>query len=124
MRLLLDSHALLWAAHRPESLGRSARAAIEDPDNEIAVSMASAWELTIKVSRGRLILGRRVWDMVATLGFSILPIETRHLEYLIDLPWIHRDPFDRMLVAQARADVMTLVTRDSLLGRYDIPILW
>ena len=121
MTLLLDTHVVLWWISGAR-VRRAVRSAIEDAD-EVFVSVASAWEVAIKVALGKLALPGRFEDGVEAHGFSKLPIEFRHAEALVALPRHHADPFDRMLVAQALVEGMTLVTRDGALRAYGVPIL-
>jgi PIN domain nuclease of toxin-antitoxin system len=128
MRLLLDSHTFLWFVGGDASLASAARAAIEDPQNEKFVSHATAWEVAIKISLGKLRLQVDYHDLFpATLlanGFRELPLSFQHFEALLNLPLHHRDPFDRLLVAQAQSEGMTLVSRDPHLAAYGVPLLW
>ena len=125
MKLLLDTHLLLWAAGEPERLSPSARALINDAGNELFFSPASLWEIAIK--RG---LGRRDFQVDARLlrrglldnGYNELPIVSDHVVAIEDLPPIHRDPFDRVLVAQATVEGIALLTIDPLVARYPGPI--
>ena len=118
-RLLLDTHAFLWWRSTPARLGPAARQAIAEAES-VHVSMASAWETTIKVSIGKLRLDTPFEDGIAESGFRPLPIEFRHLDRLAVLPFIHRDPFDRILIAQALTDGLTIVTDDSRIARYEV----
>jgi PIN domain nuclease of toxin-antitoxin system len=120
-RLLLDSHVYLWWITATPMSAQAARA-IRDAD-EIYVSVATAWELTIKVAAGKLRLARPIPESLADNGFGELPILLRHTEALAALPNHHRDPFDRILVAQALAEGLTLVTRDPQLARYPVAVL-
>lgn len=125
MKLLLDTHLLLWAAGEPQRLSKQARALIDDPDNELLFSGASLWEVVIK--RG---LGREDFKVDARLlrrglldnGYSELPIISDHVVTTESLPPIHKDPFDRVLVAQATVEGVTLLTIDSLVSQYPGPI--
>jgi PIN domain nuclease of toxin-antitoxin system len=125
MKLLLDTHLLLWAAGEPRRLSKQARALIENPDNELLFSAASVWEVAIK--RG---LGREDFTVDARLlrrglldnGYSELPIISDHVVATESLPLIHKDPFDRILVAQATVEGITLLTIDSLVSQYPGPI--
>ena len=118
-RLLLDTHAFLWWRGAPARLGPVARHAIAEAET-VYVSMASAWKTTIKVSIGKLKLDARFEDGVSDSGFRPLPITFRHLDCLASLPFLHRDPFDRMLIAQALADNLTIVTGDRRIARYEV----
>jgi len=125
MKLLLDTHLLLWAAGEPERLSTSAQALINDAGNELLFSAASLWEIAIK--RG---LGRRDFQADARLlrrglldnGYSELPIVSEHVVATEDLPPIHKDPFDRVLVAQATVEGIALLTTDPLVAQYPGPI--
>jgi PIN domain nuclease of toxin-antitoxin system len=119
--LLLDTHALIWW-DSGRGLRPAGERAIRDAD-QVYVSAVSGWEIAIKASLGRLRTTRTVSDAVAESGFEELPVRLRHAQLLADLPWHHRDPFDRMLVAQARAERLTLVTRDRVFRSYGIPLL-
>ena len=121
MRLLLDTHALIWW-DGGEGLTAKATAAIRQAD-QVYVSAVSAWEVAIKTSLGRLKPRRTVTDATTESGFEELPIRLRHAEAIGALPWHHRDPFDRMLVAQALTEGLTLVTSDKVFRRYDVRLL-
>jgi len=125
MKLLLDTHLLLWAATSPERLSAEARALIESPENELFFSAASLWEIAIKRSLGRAdfqvdtrLLRRGLLDN----GYSELPIDSMHAVEIESLPAIHKDPFDRMLVAQAIVEGISLITSDNLVAQYSGPI--
>ena len=125
MKLLLDTHLLLWAAGEPERLSKQARSMIGNADNELLFSAASLWEVAIK--RG---LGRKDFNVDARLlrrglldnGYGELPIISDHVVATESLPPIHKDPFDRILVAQATVEGVTLLTIDSLVSQYPGPI--
>ena len=125
MKILLDTHLLLWAAAEPKRLSRRARMLIDDLDNQLLFSAASLWEVSIK--RG---LGREDFKVDARLlrrglldnGYSELPIMSDHVVATENLPLIHKDPFDRLLVAQATVEGVTLLTGDTLLSQYPGPI--
>jgi PIN domain nuclease of toxin-antitoxin system len=125
MKLLLDTHLLLWAAGEPRRLSKQARTLIDNRDNELLFSAASLWELAIK--RG---LGRKDFRVDARLlrrglldnGYGELPIISDHVVAAESLPPIHKDPFDRILVAQASVEGVTLLTMDSLVSQYPGPI--
>lgn len=125
MKLLLDTHVLLWAAADAPQLSPQARALINDADNELFFSAASLWEIAIKKGLGRSdfqvdarVLRRSLLDN----GFSELPIASEHAVGIDGLPGIHKDPFDRILVAQATVEGITLLTCDSFVAQYPGPI--
>lgn len=121
--LLLDTHVFLWWRANDPLLHETAISAISDAD-AVFVSAATAWEAAIKASLGRLELPDSVESGVEDSGFEKLPITFSHAETAAALPSHHHDPFDRMLVAQAAAEGLTLVTHDRKLKAYDVPILW
>lgn len=121
MRLLLDTHVLIWWDEGARLAARAA-GAIREAD-QVYVSAVSAWEIAIKASLGRLVTERRVPDVVAESGFEELPVRLAHAEGAQTLAWHHRDPFDRMLAAQAIHEGLTLVTRDPIFGRYGVKTL-
>lgn len=122
-RLLLDTHVFLWWRSQPARLSDSVRSAIATADL-VFVSAASAWEASIKCSLGRLEIPDTLEAGVLASGFEKLLITFAHAERAGGLPPHHRDPFDRMLVAQAQAEGLTLVTHDGLMEPYDVEILW
>jgi PIN domain nuclease of toxin-antitoxin system len=122
-RLLLDTHVFLWWRGEPARLSSAVRSSIATADI-VFVSAASAWEAAIKVSLGRLELPDTVEAGVLASGFEKLLITFSHAEHAAHLPSHHKDPFDRMLVAQAQAEGLTLVTHDRLLEPYGVEILW
>ena len=122
MRLLLDTHALLWWL-ADEGLNPGARDAIADPANLVAVSAASAWEISIKKALGKLAAPDDLERQVDQGGFTPLPISIAHGLAAGELPRHHDDPFDRMLIAQAFAEELTIVTHDKRFADYDIAIL-
>jgi PIN domain nuclease of toxin-antitoxin system len=128
MRLLLDSHAFLWFVLNDSRLSATAKAKIASPANEILVSPASYWEIAIKVRLGKLALKAPfdpfVADQIAINRFTILHIEPRHAAVLTTLPLHHRDPFDRLLVAQALAEQIEIVSNDPKLDLYGITRIW
>ena len=125
MRLLLDSHVLLWAHGAPDRL-RAARPLLDDTANDLLFSAASAWELAIKVGLGRLTLPEPVdtWvpRRVAALGAQAVPVDVDHATRVAALPPVHRDPFDRILVAQCAAVGATLVSADPVFDRYPVQL--
>jgi PIN domain nuclease of toxin-antitoxin system len=128
VRLLLDTHALLWWLLGDLALSAVARNAIPDPENEVFVSAASAWEITTKFRIGKLpkaaFIVTDIAGTVAQHGFIELPVAIRHGQLAGSLPSIHKDPFDRMLVAQAIVMDMTIVSGDEILSAYGVARLW
>lgn len=125
MKLLLDTHVLLWAASSPNRLSAAARELLEDPDNELIFSAASLWEIAIKsalkredFSANARLLRRGLLDH----GYTELPIESAHAVEVDALPALHKDPFDRILIAQAMVEGITLVTADETVARYPATI--
>jgi PIN domain nuclease of toxin-antitoxin system len=123
MRILLDSHTLLWWMDDPTRLKPAARTAISDPSNLVFASAASIWELGLKVSKGKLRLPLTFHRLLQENGIASLPFAAEHAIASTMLPQMHGDPFDRALVAQCRLESMTLATRDTILGDYGIAIL-
>jgi PIN domain nuclease of toxin-antitoxin system len=123
---LIDSHIFLWAVESPKRLSAVEQSFLTDPRNDVAVSVASLWELSIKISIGRLAISRQVKSIppdhfsrsASQVGIRILPIDVPEAEYVRQLPWIHRDPFDRLIIAQALIGGRVIVTRDSIFARY------
>lgn len=129
MRLLLDTHALIWAVQSPERLGEHARAALTADGAEAYASHVSLWEMAIKRGSGKLDqLDRRAADwfehFVPSSGLRELAITADHLGAVEDLPHLHNDPFDRLLVIQARQGGMAMVTLDNQVSQYGIDVIW
>ena len=122
MRYLLDTHTLLWARTAPNVLSADALAVLESADSALYLSIASLWECAIKSSIGKLDVPDEFYQTVAA-DYEILGIEVSHVEACAKLPMHHRDPFDRMLVAQARLGGLTLLTRDRDIAKYDVPVV-
>ena len=123
MNLLLDSHVLLWWLADDPRLGAKARGAISEGENEVAVSAATVWEIEIKKAAGKLRTDADLWETVREGGFRELAITADHARDAATLPAHHRDPFDRMLVAQARREGLTLVTADPAIEAYPVVTL-
>jgi PIN domain nuclease of toxin-antitoxin system len=121
--LLLDTHVLLWCLSEPERLHPSAREQIESPDSNVWVSAVSGWEMELKRALGKLEAPDDLEAQLRERRFTELPLRLRHVEALRGLPPLHRDPFDRMLVAQCVADDLTLVTHDAQVLAYPIRTL-
>jgi len=128
VRLLLDTHVFIWLVSEPERLPTQAARAVMDGGAELLLSVASIWEMSIKYGLGRLQLpvpvGEYVPDRMSRTGTGTLAIRTEHALAVADLPRHHGDPFDRLLIAQAQTDGLTLVSRDPALRAYDVPVLW
>ena len=121
MILLLDTHLLLWAAGRPDRLSMEARELILNPANELIFSSASLWEITIKRNLNRpdfQVDPRRLWRMLLSHGYRELAVSSEHAIAVDSLPALHKDPFDRILIAQARVERTTLVTADAVVAGY------
>ena len=118
MKLLLDTHLILWWLMDSPSLSAAARALISDPANTIFISAVSLWEIWLKESLGKLRLPPAFDESLAAQSFESLPLTAAQARRVALLPWHHRDPFDRMLVAQAQAEGLTLLTADPALGPY------
>jgi PIN domain nuclease of toxin-antitoxin system len=121
----MDTHTLVWALSSPEALGGEARAALAEAP--FTASVASFWELILKKSKvGALVADPLPWweKYVVGKGIPALSIRTDHVRALASLPDLHKDPFDRVLVAQAIADGLTLVSKDLILARYGVPVVW
>lgn len=128
MTLLLDTHAFLWFCQDDPSLSAAAKSLIEDPENQKLVSIASCWEIAIKAGLGKLNLGEPaetyIPNALAQTGLQLLPISLAHATGVESLPAHHKDPFDRLLVAQALAEVIPLVSRDTAFDPYAVTRLW
>ena len=123
MNLLLDTHALLWWLDDKPTLSAEARDAIADGRNLVFVSAVVIWEVRIKQSLGKLQLPSNFREVLSSQAFDELPMTVDHAHRLAELPPLHRDPFDRMLVAQAMAERLTIVTRDPDIPRYPVRTL-
>ena len=123
---LIDSHIFLWAVESPKRLSAAEQNFLTDPRHDIAVSVASLWELSIKASIGRLAISRHAKSIppdhfgrsASQVGVRILPVETPEAEYVRQLPWIHKDPFDRLIIAQALIGGRMIITRDGVFAQY------
>jgi len=121
MRVLLDTHALLWWLTDDPALGERAKAQIAEPDNMILVSAASLWEIAVKQAIGKIEADiAEIEKAIAAQGMVRLGIDADHLIELVSLPPLHRDPFDRMLIAQARAEDVPLLTADAHIAGYSV----
>jgi PIN domain nuclease of toxin-antitoxin system len=128
MNYLLDTHTLIWFLEDDENLALKARDSISNSSNNCFISIASLWEIAVKASIGKLHLKSdfsKLKDFLAETGFEILPIEFQHLQALLNLDFYHRDPFDRIIIAQAISEGMTLISKDSHFSNYkELKLLW
>ena len=125
MKLLLDSHVLLWVALQPEQLSPAAQQALKDENNELLVSLATPWELAIKISLGKLEVE---WSLIEKttelLGARWMPVKLAHAAAVATLPFHHRDPFDRLLIAQALHEDLFVVSADASFDLYGLRRIW
>jgi PIN domain nuclease of toxin-antitoxin system len=128
MRLLLDSHVFVWWDISPKKIPQHVSAALVNPSNTILLSVASIWEMQIKIQAGKLHLTRPLRDVVLaqqqTNGMGLMPITADHIWALEPLPWYHKDPFDRVLIAQANTEGTRLVSEDHVFSKYAVDIFW
>jgi len=128
MNILLDTHAFLWFIDGSPRLSAQARECIEDEGNGKLLSIASLWEIGIKISLGKLTLKQPFEELVPSQmqinGFDLLPVRIEHVTQVISMPFHHRDPFDRMLVAQCMGDQLPIVSRDPAFDSYQIDRIW
>lgn len=123
MALLVDTQVLIWFLEDNEKLSGHAREMMIAHDEPVFVSVATLWEAAIKKAAGKLKISHQFPDMITTSGFKQLPIEMTHAWQTLRLPMIHKDPFDRLLVAQAREGHLTIVTQDPIFEKYDVSVL-
>lgn len=121
MKLLLDTHILVQAFAYPGQLPKPIRMAIESPETIVFASLVSLWELRIKESIGKITLPRAFYSAIEPAGYELLPLKAQHIHEYGHLPLHHRDPFDRMLVAQARCEQLIFASTDAHIARYDVP---
>lgn len=128
MRLLLDTHAFLWWVEDAPELSRKARQAVANPGNECFLSLASCWEMAIKLSLGKLklagVIERFLPEQLAANGFHQLEIDFRHVARVAAMPFHHRDPFDRLLAAQAKEEKLAIVSADAIFQKYGVKRIW
>ena len=128
MKLLLDTHSFLWFIGGSSRLSLTARNLIEDSENQRLLSMASLWEMAIKVSIGKLRLAGRFDELILEQmnlnGIDVLDIRTEHVAQVVNLPFHHRDPFDRLLIAQAKVEGIPIVGADDTFDAYTITRMW
>lgn len=120
---LLDTNVMFWADQEPQRLSERVRALLSEREQNIVCSVASVWELAIKQSLGKLVLNAEVAKLPGGYGWRVLPIELQHIAAASRLPLHHRDPLDRILVAQAQTEGLVLITADRRLEQYDVALL-
>jgi PIN domain nuclease of toxin-antitoxin system len=123
LKLLLDTHILLWWLMNSAALPEKARSLISDSENTVFISAVSLWEMWLKVSLNKLQLPADFEERLAGEAFEALPLTAKQAQRVASLPWLHRDPFDRMLVAQAQAEHLILLTADEMVGGYGEAVL-
>jgi PIN domain nuclease of toxin-antitoxin system len=127
-RLLLDTHAFLWWVRDAPDLKSTAKKAISDLKNECCLSIVSCWEMAVKASLGKLRLAkpleRFVTEQLSANRFSLLNVDLRHIAEVEKLPFYHRDPFDRLLIAQAITEKLTIVSADAAFSKYNVKVRW
>ena len=123
LRLLLDTHTLVWWLSDVSRLAEGARNAIADPRNDVFVSAVTGWEISVKRAKGHMTAPDNLSAVIGEKGFIHLPLTFHHAEQAGNLPMHHRDPIDRMLIAQAQAEGLVLVTRDTLIPPYGIRVM-
>jgi PIN domain nuclease of toxin-antitoxin system len=123
MNVLLDTHVLLWWLDANSTLSQKANSTIADGNNLVLISSAVIWEIRIKQALGKLEIPSNFRQVLNRQPFEMLAITAEHAHAVEDLPAIHRDPFDRMLIAQAKVERLTIVTRDTIIEQYNIPII-
>lgn len=128
MKLLLDTHTFIWWDREPDLIPSETLALMQQSDSQLFVSLASLWEIQIKTQIGKLALQTPLAEMIAQQqtenGVVLLPITLPHVLELDNLPPHHKDPFDRLLIAQCRYEGATLISRDSVFEQYDCPLIW
>lgn len=123
-RLVVDTHALLWWLADDAALSEPARASIADPANVPVVSVASLWEIAIKQSLGKLDAPADLPEIIVAEGFTLLPVGAQHAWRVRELPFHHRDPFDRLLIAQAMTERVPILTADASFAVYEVDVRW
>jgi PIN domain nuclease of toxin-antitoxin system len=128
MKLLLDTNVFIWLNDAPHRLREKVMTVVANPDNDLFLSLTSIWEMQIKIQLGKLQLNDPLPDILRTQqvenNLQILTINLNHIWSLENLPYHHRDPFDRLLIAQAQTEGMTLVSADGIFELYDVDLLW
>jgi PIN domain nuclease of toxin-antitoxin system len=128
MKVLLDTHAFLWWNTEDPQLSSRARELIADRENEVFLSVVSAWEISVKTAKGKLVLpevpSSYILRRIALYRFQPLPVQIRHAVQVYDLPRHHDDPFDRLLVAQSQVESISLISADTDIRKYEVEVIW
>ena len=127
MNILLDTHALIWFLNGDSQLSDKAKTEIENIDNDKIISIASIWEIAIKISLNKFRFDKgfkKLFELIEENGFEILPISFEHTLIVSNLEFIHRDPFDRILVSQCKSDNLVIITKDKNIKKYNIKTIW
>ncbi len=128
MRLLLDTHVFMWWDSAPDKIPEETFTLLKQPQNELLLSLVSVWEMQIKVQLGKLTLRNDLKDIVqqqqTTNGIELLPVSLAHVLDIDKLPYHHKDPFDRLLIAQSRVESVLLVSGDRIFQQYDCTVVW
>lgn len=127
MKALLDTHAFLWWDGKPERLSKNALAMCQDAENTLFLSAASVWEMQIKIQLGKLKIDLPLSDLIRQQeenGVVVLPVHVSHTLEISNLPLHHKDPFDRLLIAQARVEEMVFISADPAMAPYDVQVVW
>lgn len=123
MRYLLDTHVFIWAMEKKKRLPESIKNEITNPDNIIFISVATVWEIIIKSAKKKLKTPKDIKGDIAASNFQLLSIEVEHVLGIKELPGIHKDPFDRILISQAKIENLTLITSDEKIWKYKTPLI-
>ena len=127
MDVLLDTHAVIWYVTKDSRLSKTSYEIIDDPANKCFISIASLWEMGIKFSIGKLELNndlQQIFEIIHRTGFEFLPISVNHVLSCAQLPFHHRDPFDRIIIAQALTEKLSIITQDTHFRKYDVTVVW
>ncbi|MCL2501427.1 MAG: type II toxin-antitoxin system VapC family toxin [Defluviitaleaceae bacterium] len=127
MKYLIDTHVIIWLAINSFELPKNIKDVIEQPENDIYICSASLWEIAIKMNLGKLDLKQplvKLLDDIKTCGFNTLQVDDKYLCKLIDLPYIHKDPFDRLIISTALVEGLIIITTDENIQKYDVPWIW
>jgi len=127
MKILLDTHAFLWWDSEPEKLSKNALELCQNPENALFLSVASVWEMQVKTQLGKLKIDLRLSDLIRQQeenGIEILSVQVSHVLEIGNLPSHHKDPFDRLLIAQARIEEMVFVSADPIIAQYPVRVIW